>query len=294
MDHDSAHPGRQLRSGLAHLLFRAWPFSYGLERLLDAVDPLPPPGPVTTKLRGFPLRLTYDPQSYIGRFLYYRGLYEDATVEFLRRILRPGMNFVDVGANIGLYSTVAASLVQPAGRVLAIEPQEDMCELVGMNARQNGLTNVTVVRTALGRSAGTARLHQLYSSNPSAATLQLQADETSLSSSDVPIQRLGDLLAKARLGDADLVVKIDVEGAELEVLAGANEYFTTHPPTVILVECVDHHLRRFGASSVDLLTTLHRLGYRVSALRRGRRLDLDPAVGVDADVIAWRPDRSPW
>ncbi len=283
-----------LRSGFARALFRAWPVAHGVERLMDAVNPMPPAGPVTTTLRGIPLEFTYDPRSYIGRFLYYRGMYEEATVEVLRRALRPGMNFLDVGANIGLYSTVAGYLVGPSGKVLAVEPQESMWSAIEFNARQNRLSNVSLIRSAVGRAAGVARLHQLYTNNPSAATLQLQRDEASISSSPVSVLPLSELLRAADLGDADLVVKVDVEGAELEVLAGAEEYFVAHPPAMILIECVDHHLRRFGATSVDLLRMLDSLGYHLSSVHHGRRRDLRPQSPIDAEVIAWRADRSPW
>jgi FkbM family methyltransferase len=261
---------------------------------MDSLDPTPPAARTTRKVRGFPLRLTFDPRTYLGRFLYYRGLYEDATMQFMRRILRPGMTFLDVGANIGLHTAVAAHLVGPGGRVLSVEPQDDLCDLVSLNCRQNGLTNVSIFRCALGRSVGTAVLHQLYEENPSAATLQLQPDEKAQSQSSVTLRTLSDLLVEADLGREDLVVKIDVEGAELEVLAGADEYFAARPPALILVECVDHHLQRFGARSVDLLKRLDSLGFRLSTIHRGRRIDVSPTEPLDADVIAWRPDRSPW
>jgi FkbM family methyltransferase len=261
---------------------------------MEAINPKPPAGPLTRKLRGFPLRLTFEPRSYIGRFLYYRRMYEDATIDLLRRVLRPGMSFLDVGANIGLYSTIAAHLVGASGRVLAIEPQQDMYDVAQLNARQNGLSNVTFVRTAIGRSAGTAVLHQLYEANPAAATLRLDSGEEAYSSTSVPVSTLSEVVADIDFGTRELVVKIDVEGAELEVLAGAESYFSRRLPIMILVECVDHHLGRFGASSTDVLKKLDSLGYRLSSFHHGRRIELDPTISVDADVIAWRPERSPW
>jgi FkbM family methyltransferase len=284
---------RRARSRCAHAIFRAWPVPYGLERLMDTLNPVPAEGVVTRKLRGFPLQLTFDSRSYLGRFLYYRGMYEDATMELLRAILREGMNFVDVGANIGLHTTIASYLVGPAGRVVAIEPQEEMCDVIRLNVKQNGLSNVSIVTTALGKNSGCGVLHQLYDSNPSAATMRLQPDEQSQSMTSVPVRTLTEVLESEALTGGELVVKIDVEGAELEVLAGAEAFFAARPPAVILLECVEHHLRRFGTTRRDVLDTLRALGYHLSMLRRGRRVALEPAAAVDADVIAWRPDFTP-
>jgi len=282
------------KSGCAHVLFWAWPWSWGHEHLMDMLNPSPPAGLVTRTLRGFPLRLTFDSGSYVGRFLYYRRMYEEGTIQFLRRVLVPGMSFLDVGANLGLHTTVAASLVGPSGRVIAVEPQADLCDLVRLNVTQNGLSNVSVIHAALGRQNGTAELHHVHAGNPAAAALRLQLGEQSLSSSPVPLRTLADVLGEAGLESSDLVVKIDVEGAELEVLEGAADCFDLRPPSIMFVECNDHHLRRFGASSLDLLGKLAALGYRVSSLRRGRRFDHAPSAPVNADVIAWRPERCPW
>lgn len=285
---------RGARSGCAHVLFRAWPLTYGLERLMSSLNPSPPAGVVTRKLRGFPVRLTFDPGSYLGRFLYYRGMYEDATMRLLRRILRPGMTFVDVGANIGLHTTIAAHLVGPTGWVLAIEPQADLCSLIEANVRNNGLSNVTVIRTALGRTGGSAVLHQLYEANPGAATLRLHPGEEACTSAEVSVRTLSAVLEGLQLPPTEIVVKIDVEGAELEVLEGAEQYLARRAPAVVLIECVDHHLQRFGAGSLELLRKLASLGYRLSALHRGRRVDVVPSPRLNADVVAWRPDHCPW
>jgi FkbM family methyltransferase len=221
-------------------------------------------------------------------------MYEDATMRVLRRVLRRGMGFLDIGANLGLHTTIAAHLVGESGRVLAVEPQEDMCELIRLNASQNGLSNISIVQAAVGRVAGDATLHQLYDGNPGAATLRIGPSESARSTASVPVRTLSDVVAGAGFGARALVVKIDVEGAELEVLSGADECFSECPPSVILVECMDHHLRRFGATSLDLLGTLDALGYRLSSLHHGRRIDFEPLRSVNADIVAWRPDQSPW
>lgn len=278
---------------MASLVFRVWPLSWGLERLMSVLEPQPPRGRTTRRLRGVPLSLTFDAESYLGRFLYYRGMYEDASMRVLRRVLRPGMGFVDIGANIGLHTVIAAYTVGGNGGVVAIEPQEELCGLIRHNVEQNGLRNVAIVNTALGRSPGTAVLHQLYAANPGAATLRLQETERSVSSESVSVRVLPEVLGRGRFPWRPYVMKIDVEGAELDVLLGAAEMIRSDGPQVIFVECSDNNLRRFGAGSEALLECLSELGYRTSALHHGRWIDVDASDGVNQDVIAWRPGALP-
>ena len=86
----------RLRSFLVHAALRLWPLRFGLGRVIRVVG-LPEPGTTfaTRSLRGLPLRLQFDPRSCQGRFLYYRGLYEERSILKLRELLRPGMTVVD-------------------------------------------------------------------------------------------------------------------------------------------------------------------------------------------------------
>ena len=91
--------------------------------------------------------------------LYVCGSFEPNEFAFLDRVLRPGMVFVDVGANDGYYTLFAARRVGPSGRVVAAEPSSRERAHLQRNLGRNGLDNVSVVPAAIGAAAGLADLH---------------------------------------------------------------------------------------------------------------------------------------
>jgi len=133
----------------------------------------------------------------------------------LDSVLRPGSTVVDVGANIGVTAAYAARRVGPAGRVVAIEPAADNLLVLAENVRHNRLPNVTIVEAAGGRRRES---RQFYLRGDVSAVNSLfpescYAEVTA--TTEVRVAPIDDLVE----GSADLV-KIDVEGAELDVLAG--------------------------------------------------------------------------
>src|SRR3989338_8733486 len=88
------------------------------------------------------------------------GEYEAASMAYCKSVLKPGMTFVDVGANIGLFSLMAARQVGPTGKVYAFEPGADNCTLLRKNIEQNGYRNVTIVEKAVSEKPGPATRSQ--------------------------------------------------------------------------------------------------------------------------------------
>ncbi len=133
----------------------------------------------------------------------------------LDRLLRPGQTVVDVGANIGVNTVYAATRVGPTGQVIAVEPAGDNLDVLRRNVAMNQLGNVQVAALAAGRTRETREffLRGDVSAVNSFYAESIYAEVTGVVR--VPVEPLDDLVP----GDAD-VVKIDVEGAELDVLAG--------------------------------------------------------------------------
>lgn len=252
---------------------------------MNLLNPVPPgQAAVTTRIRGYKSRLTYDPGSYIGSYIYFRGVFEEQIAAAISKVVRPGMTFVDIGANIGQHTCIGAELVGADGRVIAIEPQASVREKLKANISANGYSNVTVVPYAIGRVAHSARLYHLYSSNDGAATLDPVEGAESEEVKVVPMQ---DVAEQFGIAKAD-VVKIDVEGAEYDVLCGAEAFFDKNPPAAMFIECMDEYLQRFGHRSTDVIKWLHDRNYRVMALIRGRWRPVPAGVRVSADLAAYR------
>ncbi len=188
--------------------------------------------------------------------LYVCGTFEPNEFAFVDRMLKPGMVFVDVGANDGYYTLFAARRVGPAGKVIAIEPSSRERAHLQRNLGRNGLENVQVVAAALGAEAGFVDLHLAHGVHAGHNTLGDFAhdDVVRASSERVPLETLDAVVARQGLSRVDMV-KIDVEGGEAGVVAGAREVLSTMRP-VLLMELNDRALHAQGQSAATLLQTL--------------------------------------
>jgi len=168
------------------------------------------------------------------------------------RLLEPGMHVVDVGANRGWYTLYAAALVGAAGWVIAVEPDPVPLGMLRANVAANRLANVTIVDGAVGAEAGEFR----FVTERESALSHLARDESDTGANEfrVQVQRLDDLLSDADRGAVDLV-KVDVEGAEIDVLSGATRVLRDDRP-VVLVEVEEAHQQRYGAVPSDVPRTL--------------------------------------
>lgn len=265
---------------LAKTLFRAWPFPYGHVRVMDAINPPQlPRGDVTTKLKRYDLLFRYDPNSYLGRFVYYRGIFEEKIVRSIEANLEPGMTFIDVGANIGQHTIIAAHLVGIRGTVIAFEPGSSMRARVLMNLNLNELSNVDLRPIALGSAPGAAELYMPDATNDGESTLAKPKGRCQ--SEVVEIRTLDDEVTEIKGG---CVLKIDVEGSEMEVLRGAEKFVRRVRPKAIFVECIDAYLRKFGATREQVYDWLKSAGYDVRVLVRGSWVHVDQPI--DGDIMA--------
>lgn len=158
-----------------------------------------------------------DPASQLGHELVSTGTYEPSMAAVLRAVLRPRDSFVDVGANEGLLSVLAASLTGD-GPVVAVEPQSRLAPVLLRNLEINGCGRVSVRSVALDGSPGWARLWLRPTTNPGASgTVRRRLD---VRTESVPAVALDDLLDDEGL-DRVRLLKVDCEGAEEAVMAGA-------------------------------------------------------------------------
>lgn len=184
----------------------------------------------------------------------YKGRYEARSLALLRPWVRPGTIAVDVGANIGFFALQLAAWVKPGGKVLAIEPEPaNVGRLKSAAARARVEDVVEVVPVALADRTAEGRL-KVDPLNPA---------DHKLGAIGVPVAvtTLDTLLAERGWPEVSLI-KIDVQGAEARVLAGARETVTRFRPA-LFVEVHDRDLRVFGSSPAELLRSVGEQGYTV-------------------------------
>lgn len=188
--------------------------------------------------------------------LYVCGSFEPNEFNFLDRMLKPGMVFVDVGANDGYYTLFAVQRVGPKGRVVSVEPSSREREHLERNLARNSVSNVEIVPAALGAAAGHAELHLAHGVHTGHNTLGQFAHDDVVSArvERVPLETLDSVVARLGLSRVD-VVKIDVEGGEANVIAGARNVLRAMRPA-LMMEVSDGALRAQMSSQVSLLATL--------------------------------------
>lgn len=172
--------------------------------------------------------------------------------------LEPGMAFVDVGANAGLFSMVAGKRVGPEGVVLAFEPNRTVFADLLANIELNGLANVSAFNAAVGSESGTAYFTPGEAEHTGAGHL---------SEDGVAVQVIGfsdDQRLPALIGERRVVVKIDVEGAEGLVVAGMRDFLASPQVECVVAEIDDENLRRFGSSAVEVYTAMELAGFHAS------------------------------
>lgn len=225
--------------------------------------------------------------------LYVCGSFEPNEFAFLERVLRPGMVFVDVGANDGYYTLFAAQRVGRSGRVLSVEPSTRERANLARNIARNGLTNVTVVPVALGAACGTAELRLAQSAHSGHNTLGRFANDSVQAESveQVNVRTLDSLTGDVALNRID-VMKIDVEGAEANVIAGARTVLAATRPLIVL-EISDKALRGQGSDAQRLIAMLREMDYEIGVFssKTGAIELLAEGRDLSLNVVAMPRDR---
>lgn len=205
-----------------------------------------------------PLRLYVhgEQDQHVSLRLRQEGVWEPFETSLVLALLGPGDVFVDVGANIGYFSVLAASRVGDSGAVFAFEPDPENYRLLVANAALNGLQHrITPVAAALSDTAGEGCL---FLSTDNLGDHRVYAGDESRHSVPVTLCRGSDFLA-GRVQRLDML-KVDTQGSEYQVIAGLMPWLRNlaQPPRV-LIELTPHALRQAGASGRALIELLSQL-----------------------------------
>ena len=205
---------------------------------------------------GFGLLFTEPRKSVIARSIFLTGVWEPKVTDFARSWLRPGMVAVDVGAHVGYYTLLFAHLVGEDGHVFAFEPIPAVNRCLEQSIRLNGFANVTMFSTALLDVDGNSPIGRKGK--------LVQPDAASTKDPIIETRVFDHWREEWGIGPVDLV-KIDVEGAEMNVLLGMENCLDDSKPS-LLVEVHPQGLRDFGFSPSILLEFLSERGYRAQAV----------------------------
>lgn len=214
---------------------------------------------------------------HMQRRIFWMGYYSADIVALLRAVLRPAMVVIDVGANIGEITLVAARRVGDAGRVIAVEPVNVIADRLSEHVRVNGLSQVTIVREALG-NAGRDQV-PIYASCGQDVPDEHQGLASLYGESEghepiefVNMTTLDGMAASLHLARVDLI-KIDIEGGELACLQGAETVLRRFRP-MLIVEVQEFSARQAGWSVKELFQYLCGFGYEFFTIGSKGRLSM--------------------
>jgi FkbM family methyltransferase len=203
-------------------------------------------------------RIAGDQRSIMPRCIYWFGVWEPALSDWIRRALRPGDVFVDVGANFGYFTLLAARAVGPCGSVVAVEASPSTTRRLERTVARNGVENVRVVCAAAAAERGSIPFYRAPWNDAEDSTVPGGGVERV---GEVEALPLPELLTELELRRARLI-KIDVEGGELDVLRGlAPAAEALRPDAEIIVEAHADKLAAQGASVSDLIALLRPAGF---------------------------------
>lgn len=194
------------------------------------------------------------------------GCYETYNLELFEKLLRPGMCVLDVGANIGLYSAIAARMVGTGGRVIAIEPEPTNCSFLRRTKERNGLANLTILQKAAGAESGETFL---YLSSTNKADNRIFGDE-SRAKIRVELTTLDSIVTDEQVTRVD-VLKIDTQGFELHVARGMEKLLEANHDLVIMMEFWPWGIAHSGGDPAELLQFFASRGFVISVIDATRK-----------------------
>ena len=206
-----------------------------------------------------------NPSETINRAIFLYGTFEISETRLVQALVRPGMTVLDVGANIGYYTIIAARLVGESGRVFSFEPSTTTRALLEANVKRNAFQNVVIRPEALAERTGEVGFYPSTQASNQGISSIIPTDDRPAEIT-VPCSRLDDFVGN--MGDRRIdLIKMDIEGAELQAIRGGRQVLGRSDGPPIIFEA--HDLAPVAGALRELGYQIRRLHY---TLDRGLEL----------------------
>ena len=232
------------------------------------------PKPIRLTLDGFDIFVRLDDWA-VGARIAVKRTYEKHVTEAIRPYLQPGTVFIDVGANIGYYTLLAASRLGAQGKIFAFEPGAANCELLQKSVVHNGFSIVQLFPNAVADSARTVGLTMDDSNGVINATAPSEGLEL------VTAVALDEALANQNRID---LIKMDIEGAEGLALRGATQLLQRHRPVLFTEFRPPAIANRSQMDAEEFLNRLREIGYELHVIDRVN--GPNPTPQSNAEILA--------
>ncbi len=223
-------------------------------------------GKIMKKVQGSKMLLDLNDLG-IGRELALYGVHEKNSTEEVKRVIKPGMKILELGANIGYYALIETKLAGPTGHLYAVEPSPYNFDLLKRNLDLNNIRNADLHQAAFGEKRGKVKFYMYDRSNLSSF---IKREDMGMETTEIDVDMitLDDFL---KLKTADFI-RMDVEGYELEILKGATQVLSSDSkPKYFFIEVHSDLLHKKNSSGREIIELLAKYGYEVrKSFWRGR------------------------
>jgi FkbM family methyltransferase len=237
---------------------------------------------VKVSIRGKTLKMDLRDQA-VSTAIFGPGVWEPEETEFIEKSLRPGMVFVDIGANIGYYTVIASSLVGTTGKVFAFEPDPENFAFLRKNIAENQCHNVLIDQKAVAAASRQLLLYRSGSNFGDHRTYEPRVGRnreqgTTRATVAVSAISLDDYFA-GRPDSIDFI-KMDIQGSEYDALVGMRGTLSRNPAIIILTEFWPTGLRQAGVAPSAFLDEVRAAGFVIHRLEDGRLEEVS-----DTDIL---------
>jgi len=196
-------------------------------------------------------------------------LYERDEIKFFKKYFSPHMTFIDIGANVGLYTGLALSTEGFSGTIVCMEPHDESRYFLLKTIRANNKTSsgykLLVSDMAASDKEGVATL---YKNSQNKGDNRLYPDYLLDESEEIKMTTLDNICLRNNISNIDFL-KVDVQGGEDKVMAGASNIIEKSENCIILSEFWPYGLSKFGSDADDYLARLESLGFSLFNLGKG-------------------------
>lgn len=221
----------------------------------------------------------------IGRQIILKKKYEEENSQALKKLIKKNWICLDIGANIGYYSLLLASLA-PMGKVYSFEPIRSDYGLININADINDFRHIKTLNIAVSDSDGQADFS--VSKDSAFSSLFHTGRNEEIKKIKTPTAKLDSLVKELNIDKINFI-KIDVEGSERLVIAGGADTLKNLKPDVILVEVCEENLAAFKVRPADLIDSILAFDYSPYICSEGRFKPFDyEMLGFSTDIFFFR------
>ena len=192
------------------------------------------------------------------------GVYEKHELKLLQEKLKPGMNVIDLGANVGLYTALAASIVGNTGKVFAFEPDKDNFIFLQKTVTKNNFSNIECNQIAISDHGGEGKL---YFSEDNFGDHRIFDSHDNRKSYPIQLMTLDSFVSSRNIQKVDFI-KMDIQGAEGFAMKGMEGVLKHNPQLQIFTEFWPQGIAATGESPLAFLEILKKYQFDIFEINR--------------------------